>query len=125
MWQLTLSAETPTLALSPTAMECRAATRHGYPRGAAARVLVKPLRRKQAALVRDLSTRGVGLVVADRIEPGASLVVALCGRLGSSLLLAAQAVHATPQADGRWHIGCRLTPQLDDAELALALDLDD
>jgi hypothetical protein len=124
MWQLSLP-ETPTYPWSPTAMDCRAGTRHSYRRSPAARVLVKPLLRKQAALVRDLSACGVGLLVADRIEPGVSLLIELCGRPGRALTLPAQAVHATPQADGRWHIGCRLTPRLRDAELTLALDLDD
>jgi hypothetical protein len=125
MWQFTLPTESPFLASCPTALDCRAESRHGYHRYPVARVLVKPLFRRQAALVRDLSAYGVGLIAAGRINPGASVLIELCSRAGDALTWAGQAVYATAQADGRWHIGCRLMGRLSDADLDRALDLDD
>jgi PilZ domain len=78
-----------------------------------ARLLVRPLLRKRAALLRDLSADGAGLLLADPVEPGAALLIQLHGSSpGSVLTLAARVVHATRQPDGNWLVGCRLAARL-------------
>lgn len=76
----------------------------------------------QWARVHDVSTGGVGLAMERQIEPETLLLVELRterGRYARGVL--ARVVHATPQADGTWFIGCSFVHRLSDTELEALL----
>jgi hypothetical protein len=65
------------------------------------------------AWVQNVSTGGVGLSVPRPLTSGTPLILHLRGPArGVTLRLQAQVVHATPQADGHWRVGCALTEEL-------------
>jgi hypothetical protein len=105
--------------------EKRAHARHCFRRPPLIHFLMRSSFCVHAALVRDLSLGGMGLVVANRIEPGGVLLVPLWTDLPATRRThLAQVVHATPLPDGTWHIGCRFTPPLSVEELAVAVGQD-
>jgi hypothetical protein len=65
--------------------------------------------------VRDISTAGIGLSMSRRFEPGTALIVELRPRMLRHLLV--HVVHATPDAGGRWIIGCTFEYPLSQQEL--------
>jgi hypothetical protein len=70
------------------------------------------------ATLRDLSIKGVGLILGRRFEPGAALAIELPAtptRPANTLL--ARVVHATAQPGGRWLLGCSLVSELSLDEL--------
>jgi hypothetical protein len=76
------------------------------------------------AMLRDVSSTGIGLVLGRRFEPGAALAIELPEtptRLGATLL--ARVIHAKPLPGGRWLLGCSLVGELgpDDLERLLGL----
>ena len=124
MWQLAPD-HAPAGLWSPPAPESRAAARHCYRRPPPARLQVRSLLRTRAALVRDLSADGAGLLLAEPVEPGTALLIQLHGPApAAALTLAARAVHATRQGDGHWLVGCRLAARLRAGDWARALRLD-
>jgi hypothetical protein len=68
--------------------------------------------------VRDVSLGGIALILSRRFEPGTALQVELptkaerepCRQL-------VRVVHATPQAKGRWIIGCAFSTPLSEDSL--------
>ncbi len=88
-------------------------------------LLVRPTFLSLNARVRDASTTGLGLILDRRLEKGTILHVQLPGqrhRRLSSALLSACVVHATPQADGTWLLGCKLSALLKEDELKTLLE---
>ena len=68
------------------------------------------------AQVRDLSPRGVGLVVRHRFEPGTLLLVELSsGDQHASQTFRARVIHATSEEDG-WLLGCVFPNVLEEGE---------
>jgi hypothetical protein len=70
------------------------------------------------ATLKDLSTRGVGLVLGRRFERGAALAVelpALGGRPADTLLV--RVVRVQSLGGGRWLLGCSLVGDLSDDQL--------
>jgi hypothetical protein len=68
--------------------------------------------------VRDLSTRGIGLLSWRRFEKGNVLLLQLLEKyLAISPLIAAKVVQVTAQASGDWLIGCALARGLTEAEV--------
>jgi hypothetical protein len=66
----------------------------------------------------DLSAGGAALVLFRRFEPGTMLSVRLespDGEVARTLFL--RVVHATPQLDGSWRLGCALAGELGQEEL--------
>jgi hypothetical protein len=78
------------------------------------------------ALVRNVSTTGVGLRLSGALSPGGELVVeftqasALCRRA-----LSAHVVHSTAQEDGTWLVGCRFVAPLNEEDLRALLQRSD
>jgi serine/threonine protein kinase len=66
------------------------------------------------AIVRDLSVRGVGLVLARRFEPGTAFAVRLDG-VDRDLLVHVKRVQ--PDVVGHWSHGCEFEAPLDDFEV--------
>src|SRR5438094_802028 len=56
--------------------------------------------------VRDVSTAGIGLSMTRRFEPGTALIVELSERPKVLRHLLVHVIHATPDANGRWILGC-------------------
>lgn len=70
--------------------------------------------------LRNLSACGLGLVVAEAIEAGTSLVIELDDPLEvDARVLAATVVHARPMPIRGWFLGCELAQELSDEELQL------
>jgi hypothetical protein len=107
------------------AAERRAHARHHFLRPPLIHFRLQPSFHNGAALVHDLCAHGMGLVVAYRLEPGAVLLTQLWASLPGTLRTRlARVVHATPLPDGTWRLGCRFTPPLSAAELAMAVQQD-
>jgi hypothetical protein len=70
---------------------------------------------KWPAVVRDVSTRGVGLVLGRRFERGTALAIEIpkIGAYPGDTLLA-KVIHATPLGGGTWLLGCRFVSDLSD-----------
>jgi len=68
--------------------------------------------------VRDLSTRGIGLLSWRRFENGTVILLQFLENYSSiSPLMAAKVVQVTAQATGDWLIGCALARCLTEAEV--------
>ena len=65
--------------------------------------------------VRDISIAGIGLRMSRRFEPGTALIVELRPR--ALRRLEVHVIHATPDADGHWTIGCMFDRALSQQEL--------
>jgi hypothetical protein len=73
---------------------------------------------RDAARVRNISRSGISLVVGRRFEPGNMLSVDLPapdGRTTNTVL--ACVIHATPQGEGEWTVGCTFAQELSDGVL--------
>ena len=70
------------------------------------------------AEVRDLSVGGIGLLVNRCLDAGTVLTVELDTANGNpSQVHQARVVHAKPQADGTWFLGCIFVNKLRAADL--------
>jgi hypothetical protein len=70
--------------------------------------------------VRDVSFAGIGLSMSRRFEPGAELIVELSDK-PEPLLLPVRVIHATPDKNGRWFIGCEFVVPLSQKALRICL----
>jgi hypothetical protein len=71
-----------------------------------------------SAQVRNISTGGLGLVLARRFERGTLLVMDLDSTTQTaSRTLIARVVHSTPLDDGNWLLGCAFANELEDEDL--------
>jgi hypothetical protein len=69
------------------------------------------------AQVRDISKKGIGLILPRRFEPGTQLAVALYSRIPAfSRTLEATVVHVAPLGEN-WAVGCAFAQGLSDDEL--------
>lgn len=70
-------------------------------------------------VVRDVSTTGIGVLLARRFEPGTDLCIEFwSGRDGQSRSLAVRVVRVTSEPLGHWAHGCIFHMALSEAELA-------
>jgi hypothetical protein len=67
--------------------------------------------------VRDVSAAGIGLSMSRRFEPGVELIVELSAQAGESVIFPVCVVHATPEKEGAWIIGCEFVFPLSPEEL--------
>jgi hypothetical protein len=70
------------------------------------------------ARVENISTTGIGLRVSEAIKPGTVLVIKLQSadrRL--SRPLPARVMHATPQEEGGWLVGCQFVRRLSEEDM--------
>ena len=74
------------------------------------------------ATVRDISCRGIGLLLPRRFEAGTLLAVELIEEPeGKKRLLLARVVRTSPQSEGSWLVGCTLVSSLTEDELQYLL----
>ncbi|MFN4259483.1 MAG: PilZ domain-containing protein [Gemmataceae bacterium] len=70
------------------------------------------------ATVRDISANGIGLILQRPFAPGEQIAVALYNPAQDlSRTVGATVVHAAPQEDGNWLIGCTFVEQLTEGEV--------
>ena len=69
------------------------------------------------AKVRDISTKGTGLVVGRCFAPGTFLTVKLQGTGGIPSTQQAKVIYAHSEGDGHWFLGCIFLPRLNSTEL--------
>jgi hypothetical protein len=75
--------------------------------------LVFPDGESQDAWICNLSRRGIGLNLNQALEPDTTLQIKLKSPVNSkSVKLPAKVIHATPEADGTWRVGCELLEPL-------------
>lgn len=76
------------------------------------------------AVIRDVSTGGIGLVLSRRFERGTGLAIEVPpGEQLPGETLLARVVHATRLADGKWLLGCAFVSTLSEEELQQLLSL--
>jgi hypothetical protein len=70
------------------------------------------------AIVRNISSDGIGLLLGRRFEPGVLLAIEVTDKNdGPMPLLLARVIHATARPEGGWLIGCCLLNTLTDDEV--------
>jgi hypothetical protein len=83
-----------------------------------AAVLLSPGLQRFEAVLRDISAKGIGMLLDMQLLPGTFLVIQLiCRRAGFSGDLSGTVRHSTKQADGTWVVGCSLSRSLADDEV--------
>jgi hypothetical protein len=73
------------------------------------------------ATLRNISAGGIGLVLQRRFEPRTGLAVELPDLDGSRVTVFVRVIHATPQANGGWLLGCSFVTPLTDERLSAIL----
>ena len=72
--------------------------------------------------VRDISVGGIALLLNHRFEPGTALIVELSERPKVLRHLLVHVIHATPEPNGRWILGCAFDCALSQQELQTFLE---
>jgi hypothetical protein len=82
------------------------------------RPLVLSQKETMAALLRDVSTQGLSLILRHQFEPGTMLVVDISDLTGEPpTALLARVVHVHPRGTGKWLHGCALQKELSEHQL--------
>lgn len=117
-----VSPEKSPAATPPEGEERRGSVRYIFRHPPMLRFLVRPSFQSARGFLKDLSAEGAGLLVGQELRQGTVLFVQLRGmHRGTTRTQLARVVHCTPQAAGRWLVGCRWTCPLGPEELRHAL----
>lgn len=82
------------------------------------RIIASPSQATDTAWVHDVSTSGIGLLYTRELAPASALTLRLRKNDQSGVIsIGATVVHASPEVNGAWRIGCRLERQLTDDEI--------
>ena len=101
-----------------TSYNQRGSVRYRCPPASAGRVFLSEDLEYQRAWLQDLSATGIGLLVSKQVATGLHVTIQIkCSHSQKLYSLHAHAVHATPQADGTWVIGCQFVTPLTRDEL--------
>jgi len=102
----------------PPGFERRAAIRHNIDRPTSCRAIALVCEKPWPAVVRDISTTGIGLILQEPVEIESFLAVELPRNFGAPpLRIQARVVINRPQPDGTWLVGCRLARPLSSEEV--------
>jgi hypothetical protein len=83
------------------------------------RFLVRPSFRSHWAIIRDISRRGIGLLVGCPLEENSVLAIQLTNKLTNlSCILTARVRHVTQLSESCWLLGCSLSRGLSAYERA-------
>jgi len=104
-----------------TGAERRGARRYFSTRVTSCNLIKLPASIAIPAELRDISQTGIGLGCRKHVEAGSFLVVELSGPKDISLSLQARVVHSTQQTKELCIVGCLLTQELSEQELAALL----
>jgi hypothetical protein len=106
----------------PRLQEHRCSKRHRCKKDSALRLMQRSKYKRHEAVIYDVSPRGLGLLIACKLEPGITIAIFLKQDLSqASDIVSAKVTHATAQPDGRWLVGCSLSRRLSDGELSKLL----
>ena len=84
------------------------------------RSLVQPEMQFREGLLKDISPRGLCLILDEAVPVSKRLVVRLPGRKrGTSLCRVVQVKHVQPNGAGRWLVGCEMNSALSNEQLRL------
>src|SRR4051794_20340057 len=93
----------------PAQANRRAVVRYRCDPSAPGRLFISDSYRCLPARVVDLCPDGIGLLLAERVEPGTHVSIELDeGDRGQAVELHAEVAHATPLPEGAWRCGFRL-----------------
>ncbi len=88
------------------------------------RLLARPSFQTLTAVLQDVTPGGLGLILGSKLEPGTILALQIQGRRqGTSSIVSARVMHATPRPDGNWHIGCKFSARLKDEDEQALLEM--
>ena len=100
--------------------EKRTEPRHACRRLVRVRRAMSPGAPSRLAIVQNVSTHGIGLLLTEPVPPETVLEIEMHG--GQSIVKRfVRVVHSTKQADG-WLVGCSLNSSLSDGELERLLN---
>jgi hypothetical protein len=118
-WLKRLGTQEPTPPIiRPQALERRIAARHPCDLQVNDRLVVSIGSSSWPAVVHDISTTGIGLILGIRHDPGTSLPLDLyCTSSGFSRTMRVTIVRTMRLPDGHWFCGCAFEEQLDHREL--------
>jgi hypothetical protein len=84
----------------------------------ASRSLAQPNCQFRNGILKDISARGLCLILDCALPVGQRLVVQIPGRRrGSSLSRLAQVLRVEPNGEGRWLVGCKMNCPLSNEEI--------
>jgi len=84
------------------------------------RSLVQPEMHFREGLLKDISPRGLCLILDEAIPVSKRLVVRLPGRQrGTSLCRVVHVKHVEPDGSGRWLVGCEMNTALSNEQMRL------
>src|SRR5947209_5235038 len=98
----------------PPAEERRVSARLPSAQEATCRKVADEAGRRWEARIRDVSEYGVGLVLAQTIDPGTLLAIDLESPGGAVRSVLARVVHVTLLDSGEWVAGCAFVAELTD-----------
>jgi hypothetical protein len=101
--------------------ERRAQVRFRYVRHCTTRTFITNSYRTLPAQVVDLSTAGMGLLIAEPLPVGTRVTVELEDAAATPLELLVDVINVTAQADGSWRCGCALVWRISEDEMWLLL----
>jgi hypothetical protein len=105
---------------SHSAVECRVHERHPCDLSASCQPASAWARKESrwAAVISDISLRGIRLILRRRFEPGAGLGIELPGHDGAEpCMVLARVVHVRQLPGGSWALGCKFMSELGEDEL--------
>jgi hypothetical protein len=99
-------------------VDLREAPRHCCPDRHELRVAVRPTFLPMTVLVKDISTKGIGLLVESHIAPGACLAIPwMYGPPERWRTVRATVVRLAPRRDGGWVAGCVFVERLEPRDI--------
>ncbi len=105
--------------------ERRGRDRYLFGRYPQVKFIVKPTFRAQHATIRDLSPKGVGLVLGRLLEPQTVVAIQMRSLTSNQVWIGTARVrHVTRLESGIWLLGCNFAQSLDDNDVASLIDDD-
>ena len=112
--------------VQPISQQALLNERRGSERHAASiEALTRPLEAQDTlwwgAVVRDISTTGLGLSLCYPFRPGTYLAVDVQSASGGGRTFLTRVIHVQDKADGTWHLGCEFVKKLTDSDLEMII----
>ena len=103
----------------------RVRDRYLFGRHPQVKLIVKPHFHAQRATIRDLSPKGVGLVLGRLLEPQTTVAIQMRSLTANQAWIGmARVRHVTRLENGIWLLGCNFAHCLDDNDVASLIDDD-
>lgn len=119
------TSHTPEASESDVDRDRRVRDRYLFGRHPQVKMIVKPHFRAQRAAIRDLSTKGVGLVLGRLLEPQTTVAIQMRSLTANQTWIGmARVRHVTCLESGIWLLGCTFARSLDDNDVASLIDDD-